>query len=395
MNRYHLGLLTLMSVLLSGLSFFSCEGLLGPSASPSPGASATPTAAATATPSPSATTTAAPTNTPAASLAPGGQIIADHTVVDRYNNIPQSYIDLVKEMWLNVPGESHSQAYRTGLGLLEAQEPLYATDATTATDCNPTPTASNTNGLRASRYFWYGSSAGYNTGESTWFTNAAGIASVKSHLDYYNGASGNIPISAMGFGWCWDMSWRDDAYTSDQTWEDISNGIDPVYRVHWDGSTVGGAHNARWGLDAADTTLTGNSICMQSYLDATKSYADYCASQGYDTKVFYTTGPVDGYGDENGYQRQLKHDFIRSWVEADASRILFDYADILAWNDAGQEYTETWTDDQSTDHSFQMLHPDNGGGSEVGHIGTVGALRLGKALWWMLARIAGWDGVSQ
>ncbi len=28
------------------------------------------------------------------------------------------------------------------------------------------------------------------------------------------------------------------------------------------------------------------------------------------------------------------------------------------------------------------------------HIGERGALRLGKAVWWLLARLAGWDGIS-
>jgi len=28
------------------------------------------------------------------------------------------------------------------------------------------------------------------------------------------------------------------------------------------------------------------------------------------------------------------------------------------------------------------------------HIGEIGALRLAKAMWWMLARIAGWDGIT-
>ena len=33
-----------------------------------------------------------------------GQIIADHTVVDKYDDIPQYYIDEVKKMWLSYPG---------------------------------------------------------------------------------------------------------------------------------------------------------------------------------------------------------------------------------------------------------------------------------------------------
>ncbi|NLE25425.1 MAG: hypothetical protein GX625_08805, partial [Clostridiaceae bacterium] len=49
-----------------------------------------------------------------------GQIIADHTVVDMYDDIPQYYLDKVKQMWLSYPGESHSEAVRIGMGLLEA-----------------------------------------------------------------------------------------------------------------------------------------------------------------------------------------------------------------------------------------------------------------------------------
>jgi len=128
-------------------------------------------------------------------------------------------------------------------------------------------------------------------------------------------------------------------------------------------------------------------VCLDTYLEATQQYIDYCAAQGYPTKVFFTTGPVDGSSGENGYQRQLKQDRIRAYVAADDTRILFDYADILAWNDAGVQNTETWNG-----HAYQMIHPDNLGDGSIGHIGSAGALRLGKALWWMLARIAGWNG---
>ena len=48
----------------------------------------------------------------------GQQIIADHTVVDKYDKIPAEYLALVKQMWVNIPGESHSSGYRKGMDLL-------------------------------------------------------------------------------------------------------------------------------------------------------------------------------------------------------------------------------------------------------------------------------------
>ena len=42
------------------------------------------------------------------------QIVADHSIVDHYAEIPQVYIDSVKKMLVSIPGESHSAAYRIG-----------------------------------------------------------------------------------------------------------------------------------------------------------------------------------------------------------------------------------------------------------------------------------------
>ena len=47
------------------------------------------------------------------SLIQYGQIIADHTVVDSFDDIPPYYMDKVKTMLLVIAGESHSQ----GIGL--------------------------------------------------------------------------------------------------------------------------------------------------------------------------------------------------------------------------------------------------------------------------------------
>jgi len=318
---------------------------------------------------------------------PGGQIIADHTIVDRWDDIPESYIALVKCMWFNLPGESHSQAYRSGLGLLEELDSRFATDATADADTDPAPAAATDQYLRASRNTWQDYKWCPQDGESYWYaTTSDSVTSSwknRNHLDHC--ASEGMPVGAYGFGWCWDM-------VSNSAIPEFGQ-VDPVYKVHWFGWSEGGPEGSHaWGLDADDKELTGgNSICMDTYLAATQSYAEYCASQGYPTKVFFTTGPVDKTG-EQGYQCQIKHEYIRNFVKADSSRILFDYADILSYNDAGEPATASWTDGDGEVHVFPVLHPDNQTGTDIGHIGPAGALRLGKAIWWMLARMAGWEG---
>ena len=46
--------------------------------------------------------------------APYSQIIADHSVVALYDDIPQQWIDSVKKMFVTVAGQSHAEGYFTG-----------------------------------------------------------------------------------------------------------------------------------------------------------------------------------------------------------------------------------------------------------------------------------------
>lgn len=317
------------------------------------------------------------------------QIVADHTVVDDFDKIPQSYLDEVKKMWVIVAGESHSKGYRLGCQLLENLDPRFQVNIKES----GTPEGYTDQYLRFSRATWgdYTNASGwiYNYGEEDWFTNETAIARTKAHLTYCN--TNNLEIAAMGFGWCWDMTGNN--------WP--SGTPDPEYQVRWAGRTEYGPEGSRrWGLDAGDFDLTGNSVSMDTYLNATQQYENHCTTNGYPTQIFYTTGPVDANENlgENGYQRHIKHQYIRNFVASSQGRYLFDYDDILCWSDAGERREISWTDYAGVAQTFQAIHADNmldmdGTYTEDGdHIGQRGALRLAKALWWMLARMAGWDG---
>ncbi len=265
------------------------------------------------------------------------QIIADHTIVDRYDDIPQQYIDEVKKMWLVYAGESHSAAIRTGLALLESINPKYQVNITES----GTPESYTDSHLRASCATWgdLTRSTGwiYSYGEEDWFTSSTAINRTKSGITYCNTHS--LVIAAMGLGWCWDT----EINTTDE---------------------------------------------FNLYLNATDEYITHCTNNSYSTKVFFTTGTVDGYTGLTGYSKHLGYELIRAHVSGGNNRILFDYADILCYDDNSEVPNTTSYDG----HVYPIITTTNSLPEQTGHISNAGALRLAKAMWWMLARIAGWDG---
>lgn len=319
---------------------------------------------------------------PLAVITAPSQIIADHTVVDRYNAIPDKYINIVKTYLVDIAGESHSSGYRIGMNLLERMNSKYQVETFDgSSDAIPAVSTAN---LRLGRHAA--------VGEEEFFTNAAAITAIKAFIAAQETAAN--PVHVMGFGWCWDME-RGTATSSRNT----------TYNVPWYGSSVRGPEgDLSWGLTSADYSITGNSVCMDTYLSAVEEYKTYCETNNYSCKVIYTTGPVDNYSGAAGYQGEVKHDYIRNYVAADPSRILFDYADILCYNNSGEKNIINWSDN-GTNRPFAHIHSDNMMDYDVNwntiahtedgdHIGEVGTVRLAKAMWWMLARIAGWDGVS-
>lgn len=309
------------------------------------------------------------------------QIIADHTVIEDFEKIPPKYIDEVRKMIVAFPGESHSEAYREGLLLLQSALPEFRSRILSEQDST-----------RGSLGIYYGNPVG----ESVWFTwhaydsnarppEAAIIKNLISDLD-----KKGLTISAIGFAWCWDLFARRSRI--DLNLERLTGKVswkrDSEHGVFWYGASIGGPDgNREWGLNSSHYKSTGNRVSLATYLSATEEYEKYCRENGYSTRIVYTTGPADSYTGESGYQGYLKHQMIRKFVNQDSSRILFDYNDILCHDNDGKMTTTSWKG-----HVYPIITPANLGGGSVGHISSEGALRLAKAQWWMLARIAGWDG---
>lgn len=308
---------------------------------------------------------------------PEEYIIADHTVVDQFEKIPEEYINIVKTYWVQILGESHSQAYRDGLVLLEKLHPKFKAKIQGDSDYNP-PLPQTDQYLRMSKKRWSGSGwYHWGTSEADFWTSQTGIEKIKSNVAYCN--THNLPVKVVGFGWCWDMTRGSDTTRSPS--------VDPVYGCHWYGSTDGNV-SGWWGLDEEDSPINCKTYCRQ--ID---DYNEFCRLNNYITKFIFTTGPVDvSLKSESGYQGYLKNDYIRKYVKAKGNRVLFDYADILCYNNNGELENTTWEDKSTGNkYTYPVIHPDNDT-EDTGHISNAGAIRLAKAMWWMLARIAGWEG---
>jgi len=105
----------------------------------------------------------------------------------------------------------------------------------------------------------------------------------------------------------------------------------------------------------------------------------------------YTTGNAQG-GGENGVRRYQNNEMIRDWVREnpDENRVLYDFADLDAWH--FNETTSQWS--QGTfeygGQTYPTEHPEFQE-EVIAHTTAESCLQKGKATWYLMARIAGWN----
>ena len=215
-----------------------------------------------------------------------GQIIADHTVVDSFDEIPEEWLDKVKQMLVWVPGMSHSLGYQNGARLLELYDSKFDSYIWNS---DPPPSYSD-NYLRVGRP--------YMSSVNFWTTDIDTYCG-----EMYNQQIAGNPYTAVINGWSYESTWNNPP----------GGGVDPVFNIQW----AGDAGGLRWGLDAADQSLTGNPVCMDTYLSAINTYNGYFSNHDMVTKAIFSTGVVDdNAGTESGFQRELKNKHVRDYVIA-------------------------------------------------------------------------------
>ena len=107
------------------------------------------------------------------------------------------------------------------------------------------------------------------------------------------------------------------------------------------------------------------------------------------------TGPGNHYNQSltQGYNRYLRNEQIRNYCIAN-NKVLFDFADIDCWwyNPISEEWElstyEYWNGNDTITVPYE--HPQYNL-NQAGHTSYENCENKGKAVWWMMAKLAGWE----
>jgi len=103
------------------------------------------------------------------------------------------------------------------------------------------------------------------------------------------------------------------------------------------------------------------------------------------TFIYMTCNAQEAGG--TGYNRWVNNEMVRQYC-LDNDKVMFDFADLDCWSN-GAHSTYQY-DDGETIHTVPVEHADFVG-DEAGHTTYTSCEQKGRAFWWMMAMLAGWN----